>query len=69
MAHHDSILKAYAEIGLRSAAEWASRGRDLADGAQPRARTDHRVPTELYSREQTRARVSPRRAGGRAGIH
>ena len=69
MAHHDSILKAYAEIGLRSVADWSSRGRDVAVGAQPRARTDHRVPTDLYSREQTQPRVSRRRANDRGGIH
>jgi hypothetical protein len=69
MAHHDLILKAYAEIGLRSAADWSSRGREVQAGAQPRARTEHRAPQELYSREQTQARVSRRREQDRAGIH
>ena len=69
MPHHDLILKAYAEIGLRSAADWSSRGREVEAGAQPRARTEHRAPQELFSREQTRPRVSRRRAHDAAGMH
>jgi len=70
MAHHDPELKMYAENGLRSAPDWLSVGREVQDGMTPRARSDHRTPVDLYARDQTRARVSRRRAvTGAAGMH
>jgi hypothetical protein len=61
MAHHDPQLKMYADNGLRSAPDWSALGREVHEGATPRARSDHRTPVALYTRDQTRARVSRRR--------
>jgi hypothetical protein len=62
MTHYDPILKAYADNGFRSVAEWQTLGRAVDDGAQPRALTTHlREPLPLYTRGQTRLRPSPRR--------
>jgi hypothetical protein len=70
MSHHDPQLKMYAEIGLRSALDWLTLGREVQAGMSPRARSDHRTPVDLYGRDQTRARVSRRRAEVRAaGVH
>ena len=67
MAHQDPQLKMYAENGLRSAPDWLSLGREVQDGMTPRAQSGHRTPVDLYARDQTRARVSRRRARAGAG--
>ena len=70
MPHHDPQLKMYAQNGLRSAPDWLSLGREVQDGMIPRAQSDHSTPVALYARDQTRARVSRRRAGAdAAGMH
>jgi hypothetical protein len=66
MTHYDPILKAYADNGLRSAAEWLTLGRAVHDDAEPRALTTHlREPLPLYTRGQTRIRPSARRSRAR----
>jgi hypothetical protein len=64
MNHYDEILKAYADNGFRSAAEWLTLGRAVETGAAPRAEATHqRTTVPLYSRDQTRRRE---RGEGRA---
>jgi hypothetical protein len=64
MMHYDAILKAYADNGFRSAAEWQTLGRAVADGAEPRSVTTHLPePLPLYTRAQTQPRPSQRRRG------
>jgi len=57
MAHLDPTLKQYADIGLRSATDWLTMGREVNEGAPPRAQATHlRAPADLYTRDQTRPR-------------
>jgi hypothetical protein len=59
MTHYDQSLKMYAENGFRSAAEWLTLGRTVAEGTEPRAAatTDRGRAVALFTRDQTR-RVS-----------
>jgi hypothetical protein len=64
MSQYDSILKMYAESGLRTVENWISLGRDIASGAKPRLDTLHRgTLLPLYTRDQTlsRPRSRPKR--------
>lgn len=57
MYQYDTVLRMYAESGLRTVEEWTTLGRDIASGAKPRLDAPHRgelVP--LYSRDQTSIR-------------
>lgn len=55
--HQDPELKMYAENGLRSTEDWASLGRVVEAGSQPRANTVHRGRAmPLFAREQTAVR-------------
>jgi hypothetical protein len=55
MKYFDPALKTYADIGLRSAQDWASLGRDVIPECKPRADTLYRgALLLLYTRNQTR---------------
>jgi sugar diacid utilization regulator len=57
MSEFDSVLKMYAENGLRSVADWCTRGRDIASGMKPRCDAPHRgALLSLYTRDQTQPR-------------
>jgi hypothetical protein len=61
MSQYDSVLKVYAESGLRTAEDWITHGRYIETGAKPRLDAPHqgqRVP--LYSRDQTHPRMPSR---------
>ena len=54
MNYYDQSLKAYADSGLRTAADWAVRGRAVRPDSTPRADTQHRgASVSLYTRDQT----------------
>ena len=58
MVHYDEVLKAYANDGFRSAAEWLTLGREVEAGSPARMEATHkRTPVLLYTRDQTRRRV------------
>jgi hypothetical protein len=66
MNQYDSVLKTYADSGLRSVQDWISLGRDIATGAQSRVATMHRGESvSLFSRDQTQPR--PRTRTARSG--
>jgi hypothetical protein len=51
-------LKIYADQGLRTEADWLSRGREVAKDSKPRSDAAYRGSTvSLFSRDQTRART------------
>jgi hypothetical protein len=57
MYQSDTVLKMYAENGLRTVEEWTSLGRDITSGTKPRVDVPRRgVVTSLYSRDQTQRR-------------
>jgi len=57
MNQYDTVLKMYADSGLRTIQDWAGLGRAVADGAKPRLDTPHRGGVlSLYSRGQTHLR-------------
>ena len=61
MSQYDSVLKVYADSGLRTAEDWTNHGRDIENGAKARLDAPHqgqRVP--LYSRDQTHPRTPSR---------
>lgn len=61
MSQYDSVLKMYAESGLRTIEDWTTLGRDIASGAKPRLDTPHRGElVSLYSRDQTHPRTGSR---------
>jgi hypothetical protein len=63
MNQFDSVLKMYADSGLRTIEDWTLRGRDIEDGAKPRADTTHRgVMLSLFTRDQTRPRARSERS-------
>lgn len=54
MNHYDHELKMYADSGLRTAEDWALRGRAVQSGSDPRVGAVHRgKPISLYGRDQT----------------
>jgi hypothetical protein len=58
MYQSDSVLKMYADNGLRSVEEWATLGRDIVSGTKPRLDVSHRgVLMSLYSRDQAHRRA------------
>jgi hypothetical protein len=62
MSQYDSVLKIYAESGLRTVENWIALGREIASGAKPRSDTPYRgALLPLYSRDQTHARARSRR--------
>ena len=57
MNQHDSVLKMYADSGIRSVEEWAMLGREITSGVKPRVDAPHRgTVLPLYSRDQTQPR-------------
>jgi len=62
MSQFGKEIKAYAEGGLRTAADWTALGRQVIDGTPPRTSTpSHRQVHDLVSRDQTKpAESSPR---------
>ena len=61
MSQYDSVLRTYAESGLRSVEDWTSLGRDIQTGAKPRLDAPYqggRLP--LFSRDQTHLRAPSR---------
>jgi hypothetical protein len=63
MNQFDSVLKMYADSGLRTVEDWTTRGRDIEAGAKPRADTQHRgVLLSLFTRDQTRPRARSERS-------
>jgi hypothetical protein len=66
MYHCDSVLRMYAEVGLRTIEEWIALGRDVANNAKPRLDTLYRgLSVSLYSRDQTQRRSPSRRRSER----
>jgi hypothetical protein len=55
MSQFDKDLKSYAANGMRSAADWATLGREVQDAARPCTHTAYRgEPVALFTRRQTR---------------
>jgi hypothetical protein len=53
----DSVLKMYAEAGMRTVEDWTAAGRDIVVGSKSRASAPHRgAQVELYTRDQTQIR-------------
>jgi len=58
MNQFDSILRMYADSGLRTVEDWTTLGREIENGTKPRADAPHRGERlALYSRDQTRPHV------------
>jgi hypothetical protein len=54
-------LKMYAEIGLRSAVDWQTLGREVENGLKPRANVELRGESvELFTKDQTQPRAQHR---------
>jgi hypothetical protein len=57
MNQYDSVLKTYAEAGMRTMEDWAMAGREVVGGSEPRVNTPHRGSlVALYTRDQTHIR-------------
>jgi hypothetical protein len=53
----DSVLKIYAEAGMRTMEDWAMSGRDVISGSKSRVDAPHRgALVALYTRDQTHIR-------------
>jgi len=62
MNQFDTLLRMYADNGLRTVEDWFSRGRDIEAGVKARVDMPHRgVIMPLYSRDQTQ----PHKSSGR----
>ena len=60
MSQFDKDLKSYAANGMRSAADWATLGREVQVAATPCTHATYRGdPVALFTRRQTRG--APRR--------
>lgn len=58
MKHSDKDLKMYASNGLRTSEDWASLGREVAPGTEPRAGATIRGrAVTLFGRDQTTRRA------------
>jgi hypothetical protein len=58
MSQFDSVLRTYADSGLRTADDWMSLGRDIESGAKARLDAPHHgALLPLFSRDQTHARM------------
>ena len=56
MNYEEKDLNLYAANGLRTVHAWATLGREIQAGAQPRTEARRRTETvPLYTRDQTRA--------------
>ena len=67
MKHFDSVLKQYAETGLRSAAEWTSLGREVnATEGGVDVTTVRATSVALYTRNQTHIKPKVERTASRA---
>lgn len=54
MHQYDSVLKTYAEAGLRTEEDWAMSGREVVTGSKSRANAPSRgALVALYTRDQT----------------
>jgi hypothetical protein len=61
MNQYDSVLKMYAEAGMRTLEDWATSGREVLTGAKSRANAPHHGGmVELYTRDQTQIRPRPK---------
>jgi len=61
MNHTDSVLRMYADSGLRTVEDWTTLGREINSGMKPRLDASHRgAVVPLYSRDQTKIRPSSR---------
>jgi hypothetical protein len=61
MSQFGKELRVYAEHGLRTVEDWISRGREVQSGSTQRSETLCRGElVALFSRDQTRPRVSSR---------
>jgi hypothetical protein len=57
VSQYDTVLRMYAESGLRTVEDWITLGRDIQDGAKPRLDAPYqggRLP--LFRRDQTHLR-------------
>jgi hypothetical protein len=64
MSQHDSVLRMYADSGLRTIEDWTMLARELKAGAKPRLDTVQRgVSIALYTRDQTQPRPRTERDG------
>jgi len=61
MNQYDSVLKSYADSGLRTVEDWTSLGRSIITDSKPRLDTLHRgITVPLFSRDQTHRLVRVR---------
>jgi hypothetical protein len=57
MNQYDSVLRTYADAGMRTMEDWATTGREVISGSAARANAYHRgVQMELFTRDQTHIR-------------
>jgi len=57
MNQFDSVLKMYAEAGMRTQEDWSLAGREIMAGCKARASAPLRgALVELYTRDQTQIR-------------
>ena len=69
MRHFDNVLRVYSDQGLRSADEWKTLGRDIAEATTPRTQVETGGRTvSLYTRDQTRACPPSQRHKSTAGM-
>ena len=60
MMQYHSVLKTYADAGMRTIEEWAAMGREVTSGVKPCADATNRGETvALYTRDQTQGRRRP----------
>ena len=58
MSQFHKELKMYAQIGLRSAVDWLTLGRQVESGLKPRASVDSRGEiVQLFTKDQTQPRA------------
>ena len=69
MRHYDNVLRVYSDQGLRSAVEWKTLGREVAEGtvARTEAQSGGRA-VGLYTRDQTQASAPSQRRKSSAGM-
>jgi hypothetical protein len=57
MNQYDTLLKTYADAGMRTLEDWATVGREVVGGSNPRASAPHRgALVQLFTRDQTQIR-------------
>jgi hypothetical protein len=63
MNQYDSILKTYADAGLRTEEDWSLAGRDIVDGSKARTSAARRgTLVDLFTRDQTHAHIKAEKA-------